>query len=228
MCSAEKNNISFRSTLPFLIPALLLLSCLGVALLCIPKGELHLLLCQPHTLWLDAIVPTFSNLVDWLPYLTVVVLLFYRAGWSLFLASNLLLSTLIVQPIKHLLRAPRPLVWFADNMPDAILPIVDGVKMNHWYSFPSGHTTTFFVLFFTLSLVVMNSKLRGKKFYSIVFFLLAVFGAYTRIYLSQHFAVDIFGGILVAITTTLLLYFFYAKRLQNTRFWHWNPQKLKK
>ena len=213
---------------PFLVPTIVLALILAVALLIVPKAELHLALCQPHTPFLDTIIPFFTNLVDWLPYLIVVLLLFYRAGWSTFLASNLLLSTLIVQPIKHIVHAPRPITWFADNMPDVTLPLVEGVRMNHWLSFPSGHTTTFFVLFFTLSIILCAENIKGKYILSFLCFLCASFGAYTRIYLSQHFALDIFAGLLIAVCSTLILYFFLVKNTKNTQFWDWNVQKLRK
>lgn len=210
------------------MPTIVLALVLGTTLLVVPKAELHLTLCQPHTLSLDTIVPIFTDLVDWLPYLCVVLLLFYRAGWATFLASNLLLSTLIVQPIKHILCAPRPLTWFAENMPNIRLPLVEGVRMNYWLSFPSGHTTTFFVLFFSLSIILYAENIKGKNILSFLCFLCASFGAYTRIYLSQHFALDIFAGILIAVCSTLVLYFFLVKRTQNTSFWVWRVQKLKK
>ena len=217
-----------KHILPFLVPTIVLALILAIALLVVPKAELHIALCQPHTAFLDYLVPLFTNLVDWLPYLIVVLLLFYRAGWATFLASNLLLSTLIVQPIKHLVNAPRPITWFAENMPDVTLPLVEGVRMNHWLSFPSGHTTTFFVLFFTLSIILCAENIKGKNILSFSCFLCASFGAYTRIYLSQHFALDIFAGILIAVFSTLILYFFLVKKAQNTHFWVWNLQKSRK
>ena len=213
---------------PFLVPTIVLALILAVALLIVPKAELHLALCQPHTTFLDTIIPFFTNLVDWLPYLIVVLLLFYRAGWSTFLASNLLLTTLIVQPIKHIVHAPRPLTWFAEYMPDITLPLVEGVRMNHWLSFPSGHTATFFALFFCVSIILCAENVKGKYILSFLCFLCASFGAYTRIYLSQHFALDIFAGILIAVCSTLILYFFLVKNTKNTRFWDWNVQKLRK
>ena len=221
-----KSNLKYL--LPFLVPTFVLALVLGITLLLTPKAELHLALCQPHTRFLDALVPVFTDLVDWLPYLCVVLLLFYRAGWATFLASNLLLSTLIVQPIKHIMHAPRPLTWFAENMPDISLPLVEGVRMNHWLSFPSGHTTTFFVLFFSLSIILCAENIKGKNILSFICFLCASFGAYTRIYLSQHFALDIFAGILIAVCSTLFLYFFLVKKTQNTHFWAWRVQKLRK
>ena len=217
-----------KCLLPFLVPTIVLALVLGTTLLVVPKAELHLALCQPHTHFLDTIVPIFTDLVDWLPYLCVVLLLFYRAGWATFLASNLLLSTLFVQPIKHIVHAPRPLTWFAENMLDVCLPLVEGVRMNYWLSFPSGHTTTFFVLFFSLSIILYAENIKGKNILSFICFLCASFGAYTRIYLSQHFALDIFAGILIAVFSTLSLYFFLVKRTQNTSFWAWRVQKLRK
>ena len=223
-----KKNSAYKHVLPFLVPTLVLALVLGIALLITPKAELHLALCQPHTTGLDTIVPIITNLVDWLPYLCVILLLFYRAGWATFLASNLLLSTVIVQPIKHIVCAPRPLTWFAENMPDVTLPLVEGVRMNHWLSFPSGHTTTFFVLFYSLSIILCAENVTGKMILSFLCFLCASFGAYTRIYLSQHFALDIFAGILIAVFSTLVLYYFLVLKTRNTQFWDWRVQKLRK
>ena len=228
MTTIGTNKLEMKYLFPFLVPTLVLALVLGVTLLTFPKAELHLALCQPHTHFLDTIVPIFTDLVDWLPYLCVVLLLFYRAGWATYLASNLLLSTLIVQPIKHIVHAPRPLTWFAENMPDVSLPLVEGVRMNHWLSFPSGHTTTFFVLFFSLSIILCAENIKGKNILSFICFLCATFGAYTRIYLSQHFAFDIFAGILIAVFSTLSLYYFLVLKTKNTRFWNWNVQKLRK
>jgi len=210
------------------VPTLVLALVLGIALILVPKAELHLALCQPRTALLDKFVPLFTNLVDWLPYLSVILLLFYRAGWATFLASNLLLTTLIVQPIKHIVHAPRPLTWFAENMPDLTLPLVDGVRMNLWLSFPSGHTATFFALFFSLSVICCAENIKGKNILSFLCFLCATFGAYTRIYLSQHFALDIFAGILIATFSTILLYYLLVLKTKNTHFWAWKVKKLKK
>ena len=228
MKTTGTNKLEMKYLFPFLVPTLVLALILGIMLLVLPKAELHLTLCKPHTAFLDSLVPIITNLVDWLPYLVVLLLLLYRAGWATYLASNLLLSTLIVQPIKHIVHAPRPLTWFAENMPDVSLPLVEGVRMNYWLSFPSGHTTTFFVLFFTLSIILCAENIKGKTILSFICFLCASFGAYTRIYLSQHFALDVFAGIWIAIFSTLILYFFLVKKTKDTLFWGWNVRKLRK
>lgn len=223
---AFSSKLRSKHLLPFLVPTLVLALVLGIILLLRSKGELHLMLCQPHTPWLDAVTPFYTNLVNTMPYILVLIpLLLYRFGWAAFLGSNLLLSTLIVQPIKHIVRAPRPLTWFAENMPDVSLPLVEGVKMNHYLSFPSGHTTTFFVVFFTASIIVCAENFKGKTLLSIIFFFLACFGAYTRIYLSQHFALDIFAGIGVAVISTLIVYYIFVKNANNPRFWGVKEEK---
>ena len=184
---------------PFLVPTLVLALILAVALLVIPKAELHLALCQPHTPFLDAVVPVFSNLVDWLPYLIVVLLLFYRAGWATLLASNLLLTTLIVQPIKHIIHAPRPLTWFAENMPDIALPLVEGVRMNHWLSFPSGHTATAFA----------GAELVRAEYgwgYGIAAYTVATGVAFMRLYNNRHWLNDVLAGAGVGIVSAQIGY----------------------
>ena len=98
-------------------------------------------------------------------------------------------------------------------MPDIQLPLVEGVKMNYWFSFPSGHTTSFFALFFALS-IICTYHLTAKRPYSTLacgllqaaLWALAALGGYSRIYLSQHFAADVFAGMIVGIGITIVCY----------------------
>jgi membrane-associated phospholipid phosphatase len=83
-------------------------------------------------------------------------------------------------------------------------------------------------MFFTLSIILCVENVRCKHSLSVFLFILASLGGYTRIYLSQHFALDVFGGILIGIFCTLILYVFYVGKAKNSRFWAWKVQKLKK
>ena len=101
-------------------------------------------------------------------------------------------------------------------MPDVQLPLVDGVNMHSWFSFPSGHTTSFFALAFVLCILltsqkstIINHKLQIALQIILVFF--ATLGAYSRIYLSQHFALDVFAGICVGIGITMLMYVIFYR-----------------
>lgn len=193
--------------------SLVLIIALGLALLLLPKGELHLLLCDRHTPARDIFYKYYTQVGEWFPYaLCVLLLLFGRVGDALLAASGLTFSALTTQFFKHIINAPRPYRWFAMNMPDISLPAVEGVRFNEWFSFPSGHTTSFFALAF-VACILLTRKPRSTKYpkmtsyaIQVVLFVAAALGAYSRIYLSQHFALDVFAGIVVGIGITLACY----------------------
>lgn len=202
----------------FLLLSLGLMAVLGVALLVVPKGELHLLLCDRHTDARDVLYKYYTQVGEWVPYVVCFLLLFYRFGWAAFTTSCVLLSGAVTQVLKRVVDAPRPLTWFAVNYPEVQLPLVDGVEMSRYFSFPSGHTTTFFAFFFALSILFSkNGRLdRWQPALQTTFFLLATLGGYSRIYLSQHFAADVLGGMAIGLLITGLLYLLFA---------HWESKK---
>lgn len=197
-----------RNNSIFLGLSLVFILALGLALLYIPKGDLHLLLCDRHTSARDIFYRYYTHVAEWFPYvLCVFLLLFSRIGDGVLASAGLALSALTTQLFKHIINAPRPVNWFSQHFPDLQLPLVADVKMNMWYSFPSGHTTSFFALFFALSIILtqrMNKPLGG--IIQVLCFLFAFVGGYSRIYLSQHFAADVLGGTVVGILITLVCY----------------------
>ena len=194
----------------FLTLSLILVVVLGLALLYIPKDQLHLLLCDRHSPARDLFYRYYTTLAEWLPYVVcVALLLFGRIGDGIFASSAMLLSTLVTQVSKHVVNAPRPLTWFTEHFPDVQLPLVEGVRMNLWYSFPSGHTTSFFAMAFAVCILLTSSPRIPRLpriLVQILLFFLAALGAYSRIYLSQHFAADVFAGVLVGVLSTLIAY----------------------
>ncbi len=202
----------------FLLLSLGLMIVLSVALSIVPKGELHLLLCDRHTAVRDVFYKYYTQVGEWVPYVVCFLLLFYRLGWAAFTTTCVLLSGAVTQVLKRIVDAPRPLTWFAVNYPDVQLPLVDGVEMSRYFSFPSGHTTTFFAFFFALSIIVCqhDSSPVRRSVCGAVFFLLSALGGYSRIYLSQHFAADVLGGMGIGLLITGLLYLLFA---------HWESKK---
>ncbi len=253
----------FKQNAVFLTLSLLLALSLGLALIYIPKGELHLLLCDRHTHARDIFYRYYTTLAEWLPYvICVALLLFTKIGHGVFASTAMLLSTLLTQVCKHIVNAPRPVTWFTEHFPDIQLPLVNGVHMNLWYSFPSGHTTSFFAM--TLAVCILITKsLSAKQSYStsghtaersysdsghiakrsysdsgltaersysdsgltaiavqLLLFFAATLGAYSRIYLSQHFAMDVFAGLLVGILSTLAAYAIFY-RFQDKKWYNY-------
>ena len=224
----------------FLTLSLILLGVLGLALICIPKGELHLLLCDRHTPARDIFYRYYTTVAEWFPYLVcIALLLFSRIGNGVLGCACMLGSALTTQIAKHIINAPRPVTWFAANMPDVQLPLVEGVRMNAWFSFPSGHTTSFFSLAFVLCVIFTRSprnpgSLRSPGTYrafgylmQVGLFFLAALGGYSRIYLSQHFAMDVFGGILVGIFVSVAAYAVLL-RFEDKKWYNYRLFTLKK
>ena len=207
-----KNNVVFLTL------SLILIIVLGLALLYIPKGELHLLLCDRHTPARDIFYRYYTKVAEWFPYvICVLLLLFSRIGDGVCASAAMIFSALTTQLFKHIVNAPRPVTWFEMQMPDITLPLVEGVRMNRWFSFPSGHTTSFFALAFVLCFLLTrqprNPRCPRTTSYIIqtILFFLAALGAYSRIYLSQHFAADVFAGIVVGIALSLISYAIFER-----------------
>ncbi len=60
------------------------------------------------------------------------------------------------------------------------------------YSFPSGHTTEVFTIFFTVAYLLKNKWLKG------IFLFWALLIAYTRMAFGVHYPLDIAGGIVLS------------------------------
>lgn len=224
--------IFWRNSGVFQELCLLFLIIVGWVLLHYGKADIHLWMNGNHCAAWDFFFRYYTYVGEWVPYVIVVGLLFYKAGWASFLLTDVLLSGLIAQRLKYVADTDRPYRYFAENMPDVQLPFVDGVELSEFYSFPSGHTTTFFAMMMVLCMigceyvanhVVIRENVKKWWIYLIIpftCFVWAVLGAYSRIYLSQHFLEDIFGGAIIGIVTTIILCV-AIPRLQGTRFWNW-------
>ena len=214
----------------------MLLGVLGLALLYIPQGELHLLLCDRHTPARDIFYKYYTQVAEWFPYVVcVALLLFSRIGDGVFASAAMILSALTTQLFKNIINAPRPIKWFELNMPDIQLPLTPGVEVHSWFSFPSGHTTSFFALAFVVSILFsretstssLSSTNRSYNYlFQVGLFFLAALGGYSRIYLSQHFARDVFAGILVGVIVTAVCYAVFS-RYEDKKWYNYRLLSLK-
>lgn len=210
----------------YYILSAILLAVLATLMCIYDKGTLHLMLCDHHTAAGDVFFPIYTQVAEWGIYVVAVLLMLYKFGWGCFLLVSNWVAGGIGQIIKHLAHSPRPVTWFAQHYPDVQLPAIEGIEFKEWNSFPSGHTITFFCLFLVLTLVIEERKPSLLLYSSTPLLLigLAALGAYSRIYMSMHFAEDIFAGIILGVGITALLSLLIPK-LQDTRFWNVSIRK---
>lgn len=118
---------------------------------------------------------------------------------------------LLVQLIKSLVDAPRPLEYYKLD-PSWIHLKEHWPKLFH-RSFPSGHSACIFSLCCFLSMILP----KGAERYGLGLFIMALLVAYSRMYLAAHFYADIFVGSMLGTLGTIFC-FALMRRWSNQSF----------
>jgi membrane-associated phospholipid phosphatase len=165
----------------------------------VPKIESLLWINGHHNAFLDQFFRYYTHLGDGLFYITLIILLLWKnrpAGWKAL--ASYALTSIVAQVMKNYVYedALRPRAVLND---DSKLHFIDGVEIYFLSSFPSGHTTSAF------SIALLLSWLYPKKLNMILLFLYAVGVAYSRMYLGQHFLVDVTAGSGIGMIVTALV-----------------------
>jgi membrane-associated phospholipid phosphatase len=214
-----------RKSLSVYVIAYLTLLLVVCGLLCLyPKLELHLLLNSWHTSIQDTFFKYYTMIAEGPIYaLALLPLLWKQIRLTLFMGLCELTGGAFLQLLKHTLCLERPICAF-EHISDTALPVVAGVDMHYGNSFPSGHASTFFVFCTCTALFLAYRHQRNKEtchpLNNILFHLsllslltLAALGAFSRVYLSQHFLLDVCVGSIIGFTTPFILFHFGRKKI---------------
>ena len=163
-------------------------------LLLLEKGDVVLQVNGSHSPfqdWFFRLVTLAGDGIIFVPLILLALLVSFRHAITLTTIG--VVHCLIIAVLKRVIfsEALRP----KNVLPHELLHFVSGVNVHGHMSFPSGHTTTAFAVAFYILLV------SDKKIWGHISLLLAALIAYSRIYLLQHFYVDVFFGALTGITT---------------------------
>lgn len=209
----EMKKILHGNKIIFLIYGIFLVMGAGI-LLFFTKSDIHLYTNKFHSAFWDFFYKNITHVGDGLTIAVLfVILLFLSFRKALVIGLSGAFGGLLAQFFKR--------VFFSDvNRPQAYfngvadLYFVPGVNVHTTLSFPSGHTATAFALFIALALL---SKRNGAKLF---FLFVAFLIGYSRIYLSQHFLIDVYFGSLLgtisAIISVLLVSSSTKKWLDNS------------
>ena len=146
----------------------------------------------------DTLFSFWTWLGDGSIWVIIVALVFiYRKKMLPLVFAAIVISTLITQVTKNYIfpDQPRPTYGLIDMKQ---IHTVRGVELNKVNSFPSGHTGTAFSIFLTGCLLIRN------RWVIPLGFLYAAMVGYSRIYLAQHFPVDVGAGIITGLVTAFI------------------------
>lgn len=185
-------------------------------LLLIDKAEVVLTINYFRTPFLDFFFKTITHLGDGLiiiPLLFVVIR--FKLKWLAIFVIAFILHIIFVHLFKQgfLNGSYRPYMYFQEQGKLELLHFIDGVKIRKFNTFPSGHTAT---LFFIISFFAL--KFKNKRTTSLLL-VAGFFIGFSRIYLLQHFHIDVYFGVLFGVLATAIAHK-YIKTYPKA--WHRN------
>lgn len=191
----------------FLFLLILWLASGTIALSLFEKGGFLVWLNGRHTPFLDYFFYGATLLGDgWIILGLSLVLAFMKLRYTLLSVACYLISGALAQLFKRIIDIPRP-SSFLDNFQS--LHQVPGIEISKMHSFPSGHTVSAFAFFCLLAILVRNKGLR------ILFFILAALTGLSRVYMLQHFLVDVLAGSVLGTATTFVVFYYFNPFLEK-------------
>ena len=126
-------------------------------------------------------------------------------GFFYYLVLSLAFNGLLTQLLKHLIGRSRPNHTTFDGSFGFDFFSLD----SNFHSFPSGHTSTIFILALVFSKVIPNLKYFFISYASII--------AFSRVVVGAHFLTDVFGGVLIAVVSYKIINIFFDSVFKNIR-----------
>lgn len=207
----QKGSSSLSQRKIYFIGLIIILSVASLFLLLNGKETAFLSLNSYHPFYLNVFFINYTFIGDGIFSICLIALVFFyfkkqQLGFALL--YSFLLSGLVAQVLKNLINSPRPKIYFEAG---TYLHFIDGVTLSGSSGFPSGHTATAFAIATVLALMVKNKKLQ------LAFLLGALLVGYSRIYLAQHFLLDVIAGAVIGSISGILAVYFAQNRISIRR-----------
>lgn len=209
----QKQNLIYYFTFISLLIPLIVLQ------LFYPQMDILMYINKHHQDLYDALCLYGTFLGDgWFIVAVSLCLFFFKPRLAILLLVSYLLSSAITQSLKHFVFSEynRPL-WHLQNSPAITYYLAPGTDASYSFSFPSGHTTSAFAFFGMLYFFAESNAMRQ------LWMLLAFFTGFTRMYLLQHFLIDVTVGAFIGFSTAFFVYqFLYLNAKLDFIFTKWN------
>lgn len=185
----------------YLLPYILWLFIAGAVILNTNKFDFFVFLKQFHSSWADVFFKLSSFFAEWIGWVVVIIIAsLVKIRFAIASLLALVLSGVTTQLLKNFVFNShlRPSAYLSDLKG---IHLVEGVDLHYFNSFPSGHTTSAFAICTLLTLILAK-----KSFLGFVFFILALIMGYSRIYLTQHFPIDVWVGSIIGFVITVIVF----------------------
>ena len=187
------------------VPYLLVLCICLLIKIVFTRDEIYFAVNSVNSPYTDFIAPFVTDLGNgWTAVTLAAIMTLFSYRKALIIATAYAVTSLSAQLIKHLVKSPRPKLYFQDQV--SRIHFVKGMYIDLHDSFPSGHTVTAFTL------AVLFSYWSRNKAWGPVFLLIAILVAYSRMYLSEHFFEDVVAGSVIGFVLTIIWLYFFDNR----------------
>jgi membrane-associated phospholipid phosphatase len=191
---------------------LLMALCFGVLFLIFyGKDAAFISLNSYHPFYLNVFFINYTFIGDGIFAACLIALMFFyfkRKQCGFALLYSFLISAIATQVIKNLVISPRPKLYFEAG---TYLNFIDGVTLSGSSSFPSGHTATAFAIATVLVLILKTKNLQ------LLILMAAILAGYSRIYLAQHFLLDVIAGAMLGSVSGILAFYLAQNRINIKR-----------
>jgi membrane-associated phospholipid phosphatase len=188
----------------FTIPVLLFFAASLGIVYTIPYGEELFFFNNMRQEPLNTFFKFFSQLGEGtVYYVSIVLALFVRFRTALIVA----LMGLSILPLSFVLKdqigTERPMTYMVDQGRQSELVFIPDVKLNAGRtSFPSGHTMSAFAFYGFLAMLLR----RKEQWLGCILAYTAILVGIARIFLVQHFLLDVLGGALLGLVVAWAFY----------------------
>ncbi len=207
----QAGNLRHRA--PLWVALSLLLAVFGIWIMVVGKAASFRMITGYHNPEADFFFRNITHLGDgiFILSLAAILALLKKYFQSVGIVAGYLLSGIFAQSGKKLLALPRPKAWF-EALGEKVYE-VPGLDVHMKGSFPSGHTASVFALAIFLIILL------PYRWYSWLILLFACIVGYSRIYLSQHFPVDVWAGAMIGTFSGIMVFLLLKNsKLGNPKF----------
>lgn len=163
------------------------------------RGDVVMLINRYSRIEWDGMV-TFITDIGLGGYMALLagLLAFWRVRYAAVAFLNLLFVAIFTNVLKEIFKSggwTRPLHHF---LYDDFTRFIYTAEINYYSTFPSGHSMAIF------SMMAVLAFISGNRIASTFLFIFAVMVGFSRIYLLQHFFIDVYAGAFLGVFSAVL------------------------